>query len=317
MKNNNVKRAIAALIVILGFVFLLDCLVGWGVDGYAGKYGLSGDYTKIEYLLDETDDDIVIIGSSIAINSLIPDVLTDSLGLSVFNGGCNAQNLLFFKCMISGMLRHHSPEYIVLALAPEDLGFPGFGRLSLLNPYFGKDSTITSMLSLLNDGKEGLFLHSNLYKYNTIWLRVLLQSVLPGKELKYKGFVPHDIPAYLPVLNDYTDIPAGQSVDSLKLQCLNDIIALTQKKGAHLIVTFPPLYQKLYKEGNTLPKQIVEQLCKENNIEIVDYSQSNYFLGRPELFYDNIHLNKNGALVFTNLFIRRLKEQGLTVLSKK
>lgn len=39
---------------------------------------------------------------------------------------------------------------------------------------------------------------------------------------------------------------------------------------------------------------------------MMDYSEMDYFWQRPELFYDNSHLNGEGANVFTQMFIGQI-----------
>lgn len=96
--------------------------------------------------------------------------------------GCNAQNIIFFRCMIDGLLEHHRPRGVILALQPDDLSDDHIGRIELLNPYYGRNPVIDSALVLQNDGKGSAFLRSNLYKYNTVWFRIFLQSFCREKK---------------------------------------------------------------------------------------------------------------------------------------
>jgi hypothetical protein len=84
VKKYKVLVVMAALILL---IVLIDLLFGVCMDAYLTKHSLPGDYAKIEYLMKETDEDMLILGSSIAINAYIPQMIEDSLGISCFNGG--------------------------------------------------------------------------------------------------------------------------------------------------------------------------------------------------------------------------------------
>ena len=306
--NHNILKLLKTTVTIVAIVWILDVVFGQIMSFYSNKYGLPGDYTKIEYLFRQSDDDVVIIGSSVAINSFMPDIMMDSLDISVFNGGCNAQTLVFFRCMVDGLLKHHHPKGIILALQPDDLSTDQVGRIDLLNPYYKQSDVIDAALKLQNDGKGEAFLGFNLYKYNTIWFRILLQSFLPREEMGNYGFVAKHKPNNLPEFIDYGDEPDDDFIYSVKIQCLKGIISQLRENDVELLVVFPPYYKKLRNGGNPASKRIIVEMCRENGIPLVDDSQIQYLWERPELFYDDMHLNGDGARIYTEIFIKQIQE---------
>lgn len=83
--------------------------------------------------------------------------------------------------MIDGLLEHHRPRGVILALQPDDLSDDHIGRIELLNPYYGRNPVIDSAL-VLQMMEMLCFLRSNLYKYNTVWFRIFLQSFCREKK---------------------------------------------------------------------------------------------------------------------------------------
>lgn len=304
--NRDVIKCIKTCVALVVIVILLDVLFGQIMSFYSKRYGLPGDYAKIEYLFRQSQDDVLILGSSVAINSFMPAAMMDSLGVSIFNGGCNAQNLVFFRCVVDGALKHHQPRGIILVLQPDELAFDDMGRISLLNPYYGQSSLIDSTLALQNNGKAAFFLHSNLYRYNTVWFRILLQSFLPKEEMANYGFVAKHKPLLLPEFNDLGSRPDDRFVAPDKLQSLQAIIGQVQADDVELLVVIPPCYKRLMAGGNPYSKQLLKQVCQEHGVQVMDYSEMDYFWQRPELFYDNSHLNGEGANVFTQMFIGQI-----------
>lgn len=115
--NRSIFKLVKTCVSIIVIVLVFDVIFGQVMSFYSKRYGLPGDYAKIEYLFHQANEDVVIIGSSVAINSFMPDIMMDSLGISVFNGGCNAQNIIFFRCMIDGLLEHHRPRGVYFSFA--------------------------------------------------------------------------------------------------------------------------------------------------------------------------------------------------------
>ena len=111
--NRSIFKLVKTCVSIIVIVLVFDVIFGQVMSFYSKRYGLPGDYAKIEYLFHQANEDVVIIGSSVAINSFMPDIMMDSLGISVFNGGCNAQNIIFFRCMIDGLHEHHRPRGVI------------------------------------------------------------------------------------------------------------------------------------------------------------------------------------------------------------
>ena len=263
--NRSIFKLVKTCVSIIVIVLVFDVIFGQVMSFYSKRYGLPGDYAKIEYLFHQANEDVVIIGSSVAINSFMPDIMMDSLGISVFNGGCNAQNIIFFRCMIDGLLEHHRPRGVILALQPDDLSDDHIGRIELLNPYYGRNPVIDSALVLQNDGKGSAFLRSNLYKYNTVWFRIFLQSFLPREEMANHGFVAKHKPNNLPIFENYGDEPDDDFIYSVKLEYLKAIITQLRSNNVELVVVFPPYYRKLRHEGNPYSKRVITELSREWN----------------------------------------------------
>ncbi len=306
MKDDILKWVKTCVIVVVG-ILAVDLAFGKIMSYYSEKQGLPGDYTKIEYLFRESQEDVVIVGASVAINSIMPDLMCDSLGLSIFNGGCNAQNLIFFRCLIDGMLKQHTPQGVILVLQPEDFSYDDAARIQLLNPYYGKSAVIDSALVSQNH-KEALFLKSSLYRYNTVWFRIFLQSLLPNEEMQNSGFVAKRKPNYLPTLLDEGDEPDSQYISELKRCYLEEIFAQLKSADVEVVVLFAPYYKIYPNHGNPVYKRAIVDVCRKWDVEVIDDNQMDYFLERPELFYDNVHLNGDGAKVFTQMFLKQIKE---------
>ncbi|MDR3219043.1 MAG: hypothetical protein LBU22_08750 [Dysgonamonadaceae bacterium] len=307
MKNNWLKYR---LFFLLAAVALIDSCFGILVDFYTAKHPLPGDYLKIEYLMKSSDEDMLIIGSSVTINAYIPQIMEDSLGLTCFNGGCNSQTLPFYQCMVERILSRYSPSYIVLSMRKDDLFDGSLGFINLLKPYYGKGYASIDYFLDKQNGRKSIFLHSNLYRYNTIGCRILLHYLQSAEKISRKGFEPHAVPKYPPTLINHYEYASAYRPTNPELEaCFLKIVDLCRQSGVRLIVTSPPLYIKLPGQGNSYEFSVLENLCKAHDVPFINDSQSAFFLSRPDLFHDNSHLNYRGSEIYTNRFINELREK--------
>jgi hypothetical protein len=299
------RKALIVLTAVIAVVALIDVLFGCLINAFLSNHHLPGDYTKIEYLLKNSDEEMIIIGSSTAINAYIPQMIEDSLGITCFNGGCNSQNMPFFQSMVEGVLNRYTPKYIVLSMRRNELATNYKGRLNLLNPYYHKGYKSIDYFLEEENGWKTILLKSNLYRYNTIFWRILLYYVKPDNELKYKGFSSHDVPKIPPVLRDESNYTSRyKTLNPENLNCFLNIIRLCQQKGVQLIVALPPDYILLPDRGHPYELTAIENLCSDYHIPVLNDCQSPFFLSHPELFYDELHLNYAGSKIYTRQFIR-------------
>lgn len=61
---------------------------------------------------------------------------------------------------------------------------------------------------------------------------------------------------------------------------------------------FLTIYQDFSYESIELSK-----ICEEKGIPFFDYSNDEFFMSHPEYFWDNAHLNKEGAEIYTEKII--------------
>ena len=296
------KKFLSFFIAIIALLIVIDFLFGYTAKSYIKTFGLRGDYQPIEYVIKKCEDDILFIGSSVVINSLIPSVLEDSLGISCYNAGANAQKIQYFHTILSCVLQRYTPKMIILGLRPDELSADDMGRYHLLVPYYNTGyNEIDSVLESKNR-LEKYLLKSNLYRYNTMWFRIILYHFMGGRNDNNKGFSGHEKPI-LPPHMTYSMVI--QDISETKVKILKDIINKCKQRGIKVVVYSPPMYTKFKKKTGTI--KILEHICKDNRIPYYCDTQNSLFLGHPEWFYDYLHLNKYGSLEYSKLFASRLK----------
>lgn len=297
------KKFVSFFIAISVLLVFLDILFGYAADVYHKEYGLQGDYQPIEYVMKKCKDDVLLLGSSVVLNSLMPSVIEDSLGLTCYNAGANLQTMPYFHTILNCVLQRYTPKMVIIGLRPDELSGDDMGRYHLLVPYYHTGySEIDSFLENKNR-HEKFVLKSNLYRYNTIWFRILLYHFLRNNPNDVnKGFLAHEKPLMPPYM---TNTKGSQEISENKLEIMNDIVRICKDRGIEIVYYFPPMYTRL--EGKTGTVKEIERICNKNGYHYYYDAQDSIFLDHQEWFYDIRHLNKYGALEYSKLFSSRLK----------
>ena len=297
------KKLALYIFSVLLIIFALDVGLGFFVRHYLKHNKLPGDYESIDYLIHESSEDMVIIGNSLALNDINPNLIADSLNITCFNGGANSQLFPYFETMLDCMLmRERHPKYILLALRPCELGGTGIGdRYNILIPYYHcgfdyLDKNLESVRPL-----EKCLLQSNLYRYNTIWWRILLYHFISSGISGENGFTGKPIPSIFPKTIEVETSP----ITDERTKSFTSFIQNCKKNSIKVMIFFPHVLNKKLDGEPTIG--FVEDYCKAHNIPVFDDSDNPQFLLDEKLFYDNSHLNIKGSEEYTNYIIPKIR----------
>ena len=90
--------------------------------------------------------------------------------------------------------------------------------------------------------------------------------------------------------------------DEVKMQCLTSLLEEAKKMGVKVVLVSSP-YWRGYPE---IDLHLVKNLADMMNVPFIDYANSE-IRNNPDLWADSMHLNDNGAHVFTSDFAGRLR----------
>ena len=175
---------IAVIIVLL---VLMDFCIG-GTSAWLYHRSKYGIFHRQQYVLNESNDDIIILGSSRASHHYVPSILTDSLGISCYNAGSEGMCIYYHYAMFASMIeRGHTPKVVIFDMISSDtkeiLGssFTLEAAIDRLAPHYGEFACIDSILEL-NGWKEILKLQSKLYRYNSKLVQSIKCNFVPSPE---------------------------------------------------------------------------------------------------------------------------------------
>ena len=290
--SDRMKKVIIYIIGTVLCLFTADIIFGICSKYYIKNYQLIGRYQPLDRLIKNVDTDIIFIGNSAILNSVNPEIIEDCLSMTCYNGGTTGQGVFFFETIIDCILQRHTPKMFVVGLRPEEIGGNvGEGIYDVLKPYYGIGYTSIDEHFNKTSGFDHFLLHSNLLRYNTIWMRVLLYMLVDDTKYPENGFMPMNVPSNFPQVKQ---IETYEEPVKAKLECIERIIQKCQARKIKIVICYPPTLNSFKKKDLPCVKAI-KDLCRRYKAPcLIDYNNK-FFQNHPELFYDNGHVNKNGA----------------------
>lgn len=307
------KKFVIWLISLILTLGILDALAGAAFKKYISKHTLPGDYETIDKVLRHNDSELLVLGSSVALNSIDNQVIGDSLNLSTFNGGGNGQTFPFFLTLLKAVTSGHSekPEMILLCVTPGDFSSTGVGnRYNIFVPYYGLNiADVDQNLERIRKGNDKL-LNSFSYRLNNIWFRILLYHFISPDIRGKNGHISKPLP---PIFPEKKDVHFGKLNDERREE-LTEFINICRENDIELIILFTPENMNVIniEDPDNSINRVVE-IARSLGVKTYVDTELTPFSDNPELFYDDVHININGTTIYTDTVLKRLKNMDLNL----
>lgn len=302
-KLGGVLLCIAAVIVLL---VLMDLCIG-GASAWLYHRSKYGIFHRQQYVLNESKDDIIILGSSRASHHYVPSIFSDSLGMTCYNAGSEGMCIYYHFAMLASMIeRCHYPKVIIYDVMDLDaMEHPGptftlDAALDRLAPHFGEYKCIDSLFDL-KDWKEKLKLQSLTYRYNSKLVQSIKCNFIPSPEDNGYEVVVGELPDNMDFKKaEYNDC----ELDSQKLRYMQKMVDFAKIHQINMYFVFSPSF----KDDPSRAYDAVKEIAHRNKIEIIDCYNEPALMKR-ELFRDLMHLNDDGAHVWSSYLAHILKRK--------
>lgn len=303
------------------FVFLLPIIVlSYPLDFFISHFlkrssKFSAELEVMNDIYNSTaSSDVLIYGSSRAWVHINPETISDSLNLSAYNFGVNGHNFWIQYLRHLEYLKHNEkPKLIILSLdmftldKREDLynaeqflpymlwnknirtytkSFIGYNSADYTIPllrYFGKDNALKISLDNIKNNEQKKIRNRGYAGKDKKW-----SSDLNDAKLKQEGI--------------------KSNVDSLSVVLFEQFIKECKSENIELVLVYSPEYiegQKYVTNRNEVI-DIFKSFGAEYNLTFLDYSNDSLSMDR-NLFYNSLHLNKQGAELFSAKLAHDLK----------
>ena len=256
------------------------------------------------HCLNEAKEDILVLGSSFAKRSVVPDIISKILGKTCYNASEPGNGILcsYARCRL--FLANHKPEFIVYALTP---GFDYYKDennqkyLRPLKPVFNNEEVLQVVRAVSSDQYLNVKSLSHFYRYNE-----LLFSYL-GRIINKKG----NDKGYEPLIGDFNLDSQGyrrtsSTIDTLKLNYLKKMCTLAGYAGIKIVFIITPVF-----DFDNMPMSdydVAYQVSKDYNIPILNDMNNKCISQDISFFYDPCHLNDKGARAYSKILASQLKK---------
>lgn len=301
MKKYTLWLLLKVLIVVILLVFV-DFMAGYVLDRLysTSKSGVSyQEYT----IINKTNQEVLVFGSSRAAYHYVPSVLAEELKMSVYNSGREGTGIFFHNAVLISTLKRYTPKLIILDLDYRDIymeGKGGFGPevLKELTPFHGKISEKFDSL-LVQNWYDPILFQSNLFKYNKKFFSVLTGNVIKSRD-NYNGYRPlyGEWSKEIKKLDEVNLIP-----DSAKINQLEKFIEMAKNKNIQVVLTVSPYYIDMPVD---LLKPL-EEISKILQVTFLNHIRDKRFLSERNLFNDELHLNDKGAGIYSSIIADEIK----------
>lgn len=285
------KKYLVKILLFFIAIAVVDILFGYACQ-YMNDHSKGGGIKSRHYVCKESNEDVLVFGSSRAKHHYVPDIIEDSLNVTCYNAGEDGNGIILSYGFLKMITRRYSPKLIIYDVSSFDLyEDDNMKYLDLMKPYYHEPG-IDSIFWAVNP-KTRVMMVSNLYRYNTTCLRVMGNFIHPMNNYP-KGYSP------LTQTMDYEpEIKAKQKgeVDDLKIHIFEEFIQLSKTKGITLICCVSPSYNESQESEQFKP---IEHLCAGQGIPFLYYAADPDISYDKQFFKDRTHMNDTGARLFTS-----------------
>lgn len=292
------------LIIILTF-FVIVAVVDFGI-GRLGDYLQShvrgGDTRRTNDLVMKDTHDVVILGSSRAHHHYDTPFLSDTLGLDIYNAGYDGNGVVLATGFLELILERYQPKLVLFDVEPtfDIIEFAGDNNhiryIGNLKPYY-RHTAIGNIIEDIST-EEWYKVHSGMIRYNTNIL-TMLKECRQSIDTYMRGYAPLS-GVYIKESNR---IKEDYVIDDFKLKYIEKLILLAQAHNVPIVFVASPKY------GRTSSDEIkpVIDICKRNNVTLLDYYSDSFFMQHKEWFKEPMHLNERGAKEFSIIIANVIK----------
>lgn len=302
----------------VGFFLLglcvLDRSVGWALDRiYAQVKTGESSGGLVNLALAQKDAQIIFFGNSRCRHQVVPEVIMQTFPVKVHNAGAIGQNIQYHHALLQLLLAEKtSAQVLVRIIDHRELHLNGMGGANKMSPLYGR---LPGVDALLEEGERWNKLKylSSTYRYNSMVLPILRNYFDPelGEEDGYRPMQGNNVVTDPAKANPIPALPDPLPIDPAREALILDFTTRAQAAGIQVVAALSPLWRL----PNPLPPeetallQHYEGLLQKQGVPLLKVDEAHYpELNNPKLYWDNEHLNDEGARLYSNLLAARLQE---------
>lgn len=307
MKKKSLLKLFLDVCILLALLAIMDLVVGLVGDRYARWLNVApriSDAALINYDLNAVSPDVAIIGSSTAICHYVPSIIHDSLlfatgqDYEVFNMGMSKQRMAYNYYALKSVLKRKHPKIVIEDVWASNVSKNDYPRyFEELRPYINSNIYVKEML-VRHDAYD-FKMKSRMYCYNTELVKMLMASF---RSKGADGF--HASTVQMPEVIKANGKDTSQ-LHPISIKEFDAMVDLCVKNKIKLFVVLSPAIRA--SDVTSASYLYMKRKCEKNNVPFMDYSNDERYF-KKEYFADPLHMNVNGAELFTKELMKDLKK---------
>ncbi len=296
------KTFVIKVVLFFAIIAIIDIAGGWGLQ-WLTVHAKGGFTLRDNYICDSLRTNILLSGSSRCVRHYNPQIICDSLGMSCYNSGQMGNGVILNYgrlLMINERLR---PQLVIYDLTPDFdflVGDDNHRYLTWLKGHYDRDGIADIFSSV--DKTEEYKMVSKLYRYNSRIIELISDYMQPISNAKPDGFSPLDGKLDRLKIRNKSNNEQKYDFDELKLEYINKYI---QAVGAdHIVFVVSPSWYGM----DTLQFKPVKDICIQQHIPFIDYSNHRKYVNNDSYFKDGNHMNSVGADEFTKDLVGEIRK---------
>lgn len=294
------KRFVSKVLLFFLLVAVVD-KAGGVLINWLSNHSNNSEASHHRYVTQGTEEDILIFGSSRALHHYNPSIIKDSLNMGCYNCGEDGNGIIYFYGLWQLIKSRYTPKVIIYDVFPLYDIYKGEDNHRYLGNLKGDyyKPGIPEVFDAV-DANEKYKMLSSLYRWNSDFLQVFLSFIKRGNIYNNDG--------YLPLFGEINPIKIKEKKkvsyevqDPIKIELLERFISQV-KDSTDLVFVVSPSWYGISHE--TLSP--IRDICKRENIKLIDFSQDSNYVRNNEYFRDGSHLNDKGADKFTKELAKEL-----------
>ena len=298
------KKFIINILIFFGIVAAADLVVGylfWYLQSQVAGGRTGAEY----YVCKESNEDVIVMGSSRASHHYVPEIITNGLGLSCFNAGQDGNGIIMQYGRWKMISKRYKPKMIIYDVSLDfDLKEgDNMAYIDHLKPFCGDKEVMNFVAGLFP--MERVKLMSLNYRYNYKFLEILSDCVRYGdNELKgyipMRGFVrPEAAERAKETATDSNEM----KLDATKLECLERLACECKESGVELVFVVSPYFAGGGANEETF--RIVSEIAQKHGALFYYFNDAEH-CWQTDKFKDTAHLNDEGARELTSELVAKL-----------
>jgi len=307
MVKNQYFKFLKRISIVIFVIIIADQLIGRTLRHLYFSQ-VAGEYYRATYTIDSTKADILVFGSSRASHHYVPEIFEEKLKMSFYNTGRDGNRLLYNYATFKAVTKRYSPKLVIFDLNPIELYYreADYEGLSSLLPYNDKHPELKEIIELRGPF-EKYKLYSLSYPFNSQLINIGIGNLEISKTryVSQKGYLPLQGKMKNATANNALPESNG-TIDKNKIDALNSIAVFCKKNNIRLVFAFSPIFNN---PKESAASKIIADIALANQGQYFNFKNDSIFDNHPEYFKDNVHMNDEGANIFSKIISDSIYKQ--------